>query len=104
MYCELAKSNQWFVERIEAAKKDSELETIWNEMLATGFISCKIDPAKFSMKDEDFKEMSLKDKKRILMDLLDMNQLYVNYCDMDDKTFGVSEADKAFTKSFYGDK
>ena len=104
VYCELAMSNQKFVERIEAAKKDSELEKIWNEMLATGFISCKIDPSAFSMMDEDFKALSLKDKKRILMDLLDMNQLYVNYCDIDDKTFRVSAADKAFTKSFYGDK
>lgn len=104
VYCELAKSNQRFVERIEAAKKDSELEKIWNEMLATGFISCKIDPSKFSMKDEDFKELSLKNKKRILMDLLDMNQLYVNYCDIDDRTFKVSAADKAFTKSFYEGK
>lgn len=104
VYCELAKSNQLFVERIEAAKKESELEKIWSEMLATGFISCKIDPAKFSMKDEDFKALSLKDKKRILMDLLDMNQLYVNYCDIDDKTFKISPADKAFTRSFYGDK
>ena len=104
VYCELAKSNQLFVERIEAAKKDSELEKIWSEMLATGFISCKIEPSKFSMKDEDFKALSLKDKKRILMDLLDMNQLYVNYCDIDDKTFKVSAADKKFTKSFYGDK
>ena len=104
VYCELAKSNQLFVERIEAAKKDSELKKIWSEMLATGFISCKIEPSKFSMKDEDFKALSLKDKKRILMDLLDMNQLYVNYCDIDDKTFKVSAADKEFTKSFYGDK
>lgn len=104
VYCELAKSNLRFVERIETAKKDSELEKIWGEMLATGFISYKIDPSKFSMKDEDFKALSLKDKKRILMDLLDMNQLYVNYCDIDDKTFRVSAADKAFTKSFYGDK
>lgn len=104
VYCELAKSNQRFVDRIAAAKKDSELEKIWNEMIETGFISCKIDPSKFSMKDEDFKTLSLKDKKRILMDLLDMNQLYVNYCDIDDKTFKVSAADKAFTKSFYGDK
>ena len=35
--------------------------------------------------------------------LLDKNLLYVNYCDIDDQEFGISEADKAFTKSFYGD-
>ena len=104
VYCELAKSNQRFVERIEAAEKDQELVKVWGEMLASGFISCKIDPAQFSMEDEDFKALPLADKKRILMDLLDMNQLYVNYCDIDDRTFAVPAADKAFTKSFYGDK
>ena len=92
------------MERIEAAEKDPELVKIWDEMLATGFISCKIAPAAFSMKDEDFKALPLVDKKRILMDLLDMNQLYVNYCDIDDKAFKVSAADKAFSRSFYGDK
>lgn len=102
--CELAKSNQKFVERIEAAKKDAQLVKIWNEILATGFISCKLDPAKFSMDDEDFKALALADKKRILMDILDMNQLYVNYCDIDDKTIAVAEADKAFTRSFYGEE
>ena len=104
VYCELAKSNQKFVERIEVAKKDTQLVKIWNEILSTGFISCKFDPAKFSMDDEDFKALAIVDKKRILMDILDMNQLYVNYCDIDDKTTAVAEADKAFTRSFYGEK
>ena len=104
VYCELAKSNQVFVERIEKAKKDVELKKIWDEMLATGFISCKLDPSKFSPDDGEYQALPLKDKKRILMDLLDLNQLYVNYCDMEDKTFKISAADKAFTKSFYGDK
>ena len=74
------------------------------EMFATGFISCKLDPSRFSPDDEDYLALPLKDKKRILMDLLDLNQLYVNYCDMDDKTFKISAADKAFTKSFYEGK
>lgn len=104
VYCELAKSNQVFVERIEKAKKDAELKKIWEEMFATGFISCKLDPAKFSPDDEEYIALPLKDKKRILMDLLDLNQLYVNYCDMEDKTFKISAADKAFTKSFYEGK
>ena len=104
VYCELAKSNQVFVERIEKAKKDAELKKIWEEMFATGFISCKLDPSRFSPDDADYLALPLKDKKRILMDLLDLNQLYVNYCDMDDKTFKISVADKAFTKSFYEGK
>ncbi len=102
VYCELAKLNQNFVEQIEKAT-DGELVGIWNDMLKTGFISCKVNPSDIDLEDVVFTELSLDDKKRFLMELLDKNQLYVNYCDMEDETFAVSEEDKAFTNSFYGE-
>ena len=102
VYCELAKLNQNFVDRIETAT-DGELIGIWNDMLKTGFISCKVNPSDIDLEDKDFTELSLDDKKRFLMELLDKNQLYINYCDMEDETFAVSEEDKAFTNSFYGE-
>ena len=68
------------------------------------FISSKINPKDIDPNAADFKALSLNDKKRLLMELLDLNQLYINYCDIDDETFGVSDVDKAFTKSFYEDK
>ena len=101
VYCELAKLNQNFVDRIEVASED-EIPTIYEDMLRTGFISCKVTPKEIDMKDDDFVELSLEDKKRFLMELLDKNHLYVNYCDMEDESFAVSEEDKAFTNSFYG--
>ena len=101
VYCELAKLNQNFVEQIETAT-DGELVSIWNDMLKTGFISCKVNPSEIDLEDVEFAELSLDDKKRFLMELLDKNQLYLNYCDMEDETFAVSEEDKAFTNSFYG--
>ncbi len=104
VYCELAKLNQKFVDSIQDVTDDDALVTIWNEMQATGFISSKVDPKDIDPKAADFKALSLENKKRLLMELLDLNQLYVNYCDIDDETFGVSEADKAFTKSFYGEE
>lgn len=104
VYCELAKLNQNFVDRIELAVDDTELISIWNDMLDTGFISCKVNPKDIDLEDVEFTELSLDDKKRFLMELLDKNQLYINYCDMEDETFAVSEEDKAFTNSFYGEK
>jgi len=101
VYCELAKLNQKYVEDIQTAATDTDIVTIWHEMLKTGFISCKVNPKDIDMEDVAFAELSLDDKKRFLMELLDKNQLYVNYCDMEDETFAVSDADKAFTKSFY---
>ena len=103
VYCELAKLNQNFVDRIENATDDSTIVSIWSDMMSTGFISCKIDPSDIDTSAKEFIELSLDDKKRLLMELLDKNQLYVNLFDMEDETFSVPEADKAFTKSFYGE-
>ena len=104
VYCELAKMNQKYVDRIQDATDDDTLVTIWKEMQATGFISSKVDPKDIDPEAADFKALSLENKKHLLMELLDLNQLYINYCDIDDETFGISEADKAFTKSFYGEE
>ena len=103
VYCELAKLNQKYVEDIQTATTDADIVTIWREMLKTGFISCKVNPKDIDMEASEFAELSLDDKKRFLMELLDKNQLYINYCDMEDETFAVSDSDKAFTKSFYGE-
>lgn len=103
VYCELAKLNQNFVEQIEAATDDRDIVGIWNDMLKSGFISCKINPSDIDLESKEFTDLSLDDKKRFLMEMLDKNQLYVNYCDMEDETFAVSEEDKVFTNSFYGE-
>ena len=89
---------------VQTATSDEQLTSILQEILKTGFISCKINPKDIDTESEDFKSLSIEDKKRFLMELLDKNQLYVNYCDIDDEDYNISEEDKAFTKSFYGDK
>ena len=103
VYCELAKSNQKFVDEIQDAKDSETLSRIWEEIKKTGFISYKVNPKDIDTDAKEFRELSLENQKRLLMELLDKNQLYVNYCDMGDETFGISEDDKAFTKSFYGE-
>ena len=101
VYCELAKLNQNFVEEIQAATDTKTLEETFQRMEKSGFISCKVNPADIEANVKGFEELSLEDQKRFLMELLDKNMLYVNYCDMDDEDFGISDADKAFTRSFY---
>ncbi len=101
VYCELAKLNQNFVEEIQEASKTDVLEDIYKRMVKSGFISCKVNPADIDAAAPDFKALSPDDQKRFLMELLDKNLLYVNYCDMEDEDFEISEEDKAFTKSFY---
>lgn len=101
VYCELAKLNQTIVEEIEAATDDADLSDIYGRMVKSGFISYKVNPADIDAAADDYAALSLDDKKRFLMEILDKNLLYVNYCDIDDAEFGISDEDKAFTRSFY---
>lgn len=101
VYCELAKLNQTFFDEIEAAEDDSALSDIYSRIIKTGFISYKVNPTDIDAAADDYAALSLNDKKRFLMEILDKNLLYVNYCDMDDAEFGISDENKAFTRSFY---
>lgn len=103
IYCELAKANQNFVDEIQIATTLEELKDIYTRIIETGFISSRVNPKDIDVNAEDFYALSLDDQKRFLMELLDKNLLYVNYCDIDDEEYGISDADKAFTRSFYGE-
>ena len=101
VYCELAKLNQNIVEKIEDAKDEYTLSQIYDKMLLSGFISHKVDPKDIKEGAEEYQSLSLDEKKHFLMEILDKNLLYVNYCDIDDEEFNISESDNAFTSSFY---
>lgn len=101
VYCELAKCNQNFVDAALAAKTDEECVALLEQVLRTGFISNKVNPADISENVADFESLSMEDKKRFIIELLDKNMLYVNLYDLDDADYGISDSDKAFTTSFY---
>jgi adenine-specific DNA-methyltransferase len=101
IYCELAKLNQQFVDEIQMATEKNTLIEIYQRMVKSGFISCKVNPKDINAAASDFETLSLEDQKHFLMELLDKNMLYVNYCDMDDEDFEIQETDKMFTRSFY---
>jgi adenine-specific DNA-methyltransferase len=48
-------------------------------------------------------ENGLDKQKKLLAELLNKNQLYVNLSEIDDADFNVNEEDKKLNQSFYGD-
>lgn len=102
VYCELAKANETYREEIINAKEETELNTIWESMQATNFLSYKIDPKKIDVTSADFTKLTLEEKKRFLMECLDMNQLYIPFADMDNPDYEISAKDKELTREFYG--
>ena len=107
-YCELMKYNEAFMERIQAAKSSKELLKIWQEMAEGSFLNWYVNPAMPEEAIHDFiaigqQPNGLENQKRLLAELLDKNQLYVNLTEIDDAIFKVSEEDKALNKAFYGE-
>ena len=108
IYCELMKYNEAFMERIEAAKSSKELLKIWGEMAEGSFLNWYVNPETPDEAVKDFEELGkgengLEKQKRLLAELLDKNQLYVNLSEIDDAQFNVSKEDKALNKAFYGE-
>ena len=101
VYFELKKYNQEYIDRIMEATSLKELEDIYVEMRNNAFLKFWFDRSQFE-KDEDFRQLDLDGRKEVLADVLDENQLYLNYADMDDTRHEVTADEKALTDKFYG--
>ena len=101
VYLELKRYNQQFIDEIEKAKKTNELLKVWEQMKARAFFRFNVEMQKIEDDIDSFKTLSIEEQKQALCSLLDMNQLYVNYSDMDDTESGVTEEEKRITKAFY---
>jgi len=101
VYLELMKWNENFVEKIQKAKTKDELKKLWETMKGKAFLSYKVDIKAVDENAKDFADLSIKDQKRFLLECLDKNHLYVNYSEIDDEEYGVSEEDKKLNREFY---
>lgn len=101
VYCELAQANQQLVEEIMAATEPFALKEMWERLQEKGFLSYKVSPKIFDEGAEAFKDLSLDDQKRFLIECLDKNMLYIPFADIDDTHFALTENDKLLTRQFY---
>lgn len=101
LYCELMEYNETYIKRIQKAKTTKELLAIWKEMQEKAFISYKIEPKNINANISEFERLSLDEQKRFLIETLDKNQLYVNYSEIDDEDYGVTDTDKKLNRQFY---
>lgn len=102
VYCELKELNHKYINEIQVAD-DNKLNDLYKEITDSEFISYKADINKLKESEQDFKELTTEDKRNFLIQVLDKNLLYVNYCDMEDEDLAVTEEEKAFARSFYGE-
>jgi adenine-specific DNA-methyltransferase len=101
VYFELKKYNQYFVHKIMVANSKGELDEVYREMAKNAFLKFWFDKDEFE-RDENFRALDLDQRKELLISILDENQLYLNYADMRDSRYQVTEQEMALTDLFYG--
>ncbi len=107
VYFELKEYNQAFMDRIQASQSSEALVALWRDIAANSFLNWYVNAEIPEEAIADFiaighGENGLKKQKKLLAELLDKNQLYVNLSEMEDEDFGVSAEDKALNRAFYG--
>ena len=101
VYCELSKYNQNFIDEIEEAKTTDELLVIWKRIQETGFLNYQIKAKDINIDADEFKDLSIDDQKRFLIECLDKNLLYIPFSEIDNEEYNISDEDKRLTREFY---
>jgi adenine-specific DNA-methyltransferase len=107
VYIELAKWNEEAKEKIVKAKNLSELEKLFDEIYEKYFLNYNVKAMEFKkkiIKEEGFKKLSLNEQKKLFVEMLDMNQMYVNFSERADKKYNLSKEDIALSEEFYNAK
>lgn len=101
VYCELARANQRFADAILATSGADELAAVWKAMRDKAFLSYRIDLAAADGMGQEFAALDLPQQKRLLLEMLDKNLLYVPLSEIDDADFAISDTDKALNRQFF---
>ena len=100
VYCELKNDAEDFKNSVIESQSTGELIELFNLAKKSSFLSCRVEPKK--LKEREFLELSFAEQKQLLLEIIDQNNLYVNFSDIDDDTYGISEYEKKLNKEFYG--
>ena len=73
-------------------------------MKKIAFLSYQLEPKNIDNSKADFGELSFENQQKFLISLLDKNLLYIPYCDMEDKSYKISEEVKKLNYGFYEKK
>ncbi|WP_164509436.1 site-specific DNA-methyltransferase [Companilactobacillus jidongensis] len=103
VYAELMEKNQGYLKDLLATKDINELNAVYKRMKAVADFDFRVDLDKYE-NDAERKALPFDEQKKLLIKMLDKNQLYYNEANIDDADVRdlISDSDYRFNKSFYG--
>ena len=101
VYMELFELNKRFDKAIEECEAKEDAKQIFEDILENAILDYTFDISKADKVRRFIEEEDLSNTKKLLFSLLDPNHMYLNYSEIDDETYKVSNKDKKINKSFY---
>lgn len=98
------EKNQGYLHDLQKATNVKELMRVYDRMKENADFDFRLDLEKFE--EELPKLSSVEERRKELVRILDKNQLYYNYANIDDADVRdlITDSDYQFNKSFYNDK
>ena len=100
IYCELKENAMELIKKIRNADNKT-IDILKEKIYSDERIISYISQTELNSGNDEFKKLSLNEKKEALIQIVDKNKLYINYSDIDDCNYKISNIEKNFTKSFY---
>lgn len=104
IYTELYELNQVYINEIQDAINQEDIEKLLEKLQESDFLNLKVDLNKVFNENDEFFDLKLSEQKAILIQVLDNNQLYLSYSEIDDDQYAIDKETKAFNASFYDEE
>lgn len=105
VYAELAPFNETAKQQILACENSNDIKTLFNELCERYFLKYNVSADEFSqiIEEPEFQALPLDEQKQMVLEMLDLNQMYVSLSEMDDEQFAgcLNDDDKTLSRAFY---
>ncbi|WP_373470604.1 DNA methyltransferase [Carnobacterium alterfunditum] len=101
IFTEIHELNQQYKSSILNSSEKKEIQDLLCTLKTMPYLNIKVDLEKIINTQKNFFELTLEQQKELLIQLLDSNQLYLSYSEIDDKQYEIDDQTKAFNHSFY---
>ena len=105
VYAELAPFNETAKQQILTCENSDDIKTLFNELYERYFLKYNVSVDEFSqmINEPEFQALPLDEQKQMVLEMLDLNQMYVSLSEMDDEQFAgcLNDDNKALSRAFY---
>ena len=105
VYAELTPFNETAKQQILACESAGCLKALFEDLCEHYFLKYNVSVNEFNqiINEPEFQSLPLDEQKQMVLEMLDLNQMYVSLSEMDDEQFAdcLNDDDKALSRAFY---